>query len=96
MKKQITIPEEVSNYIEALDYSTESLRELLLDAAERGIQGTEAYDRWEQMYTDSYAEFQVAKAQFEKDYVAPFRDGSRVNWRLDYNTSTLTLTEVEE
>ena len=37
METKILISEELSNYIEGLSYSAASLRDLLLDAAERGL-----------------------------------------------------------
>lgn len=96
METKILISEELSNYIEGLSYSAASLRDLLLDAAERGLQWSPAFERWEQKYIETDAEFQVAKGQLEREYVLPKIGDKRVNWTLDYNTRTVTIVEVEE
>lgn len=93
-KSTIKLPEDMSNYIEALDYDVRALRDLLCTAAERGIESSEAYAHWEQEYLLKSAEFQVAKAEMERNFVTPHADGARVSWFLDYATHSLTIEEV--
>lgn len=94
MDKKIPITEDLSNYIESLDYTADALRTLLVDAAERNLQTSPAFVNWEQKYIDAVSQFRVAKAQLEKQFVIPAIGNSTVNWSLDYSTHTMTIEEV--
>lgn len=94
MEKKIPITEDLSNYLESLDYTADALRTLLIDAAERGLQATPAFAEWEQRYIDAVSQFRLAKAQLEKQFVIPVVGDKTVNWSLDYGTHVVTISEV--
>lgn len=87
---------ELANYIEGLDYDVRALRELLCEAAERNLNGKDAYAAWEQKYLDRYSELCLAKSELEKEYVLPAAEGRKVVWNLDYGSQELTIREAEE
>lgn len=96
MKRNIPISEEMANYVESLDYSVSALRTLLVDAAERHLDTSPAFARWERKYLDVSAEFEVAKDNLVKRYVLPMVGDAPVNWHLDYGTYIITIEEVEK
>ena len=94
--KKTYVTHGLAEYIEALDYTKSAMKTLLIDAAERGIQDTEAFKRWEQRYEDATAEFAIAKAQIERDYVLPLVGDVRCNWSLSYHDAELTIEVFEK
>jgi hypothetical protein len=91
MKKVVEISNELANYIERLDYEQQATRMLLIDAVERGVSDSDAFKRWEERYQESFAAFQIAKGEMEKEYVLPVAEKESVEWTLDYETNTLVI-----
>ena len=89
----VQVPWSLTNYIEKLDYEYNSMKELLVDAASRGIGSTAAYERWENKYKEAYAAYGIAKAQIEKEYVLPNTKGKKCTWSLEYSSGDLKITE---
>lgn len=94
MKCKVLVSEELANYIESLSYTAASLKNLLVDAAERGLHDAPAFEHWEQKYIEADAELQIAKGLLEREYVIPNSGGVQVNWALDYTTRELAISEV--
>lgn len=90
-EKKIYVEEDLVNYIEKLDYEQNSIRRLLIDAAERGIQSTSAFSRWEEQYKEAFMAFEVAKIELEKKYIRPYLNGGKGDWTLDYDSRVLTI-----
>lgn len=96
MKKVIQVSGDLASYIESLSYTVSSLRELLMEALERGLQDSPAFERWEQKYMEAGSELCVAKGQLEREFVLPVSEGKTVNWKLDYESCEVTIEEVSE
>lgn len=90
--RTVYIPEDLSSYIESLDYSTNAIRTLLVDAAERNLQDNPVFQRWEKKYEEMHSAFCIAKNELESKYVKPLIvDGQNVEWHLDYTTCIVTI-----
>ena len=89
--KKVKIPDGVRDLVEKLDYETQATKELLIQAAQMGINDNAAMEYWETRYKESFVEFQAAKAQIENDYVMPETNGKGGQWRLDYTSGVLSI-----
>ena len=91
---QITVhlAEGLVSLIERLDYEQRASRLLLVDAAERGLQQTDAFRKWEEHYTEAYSEYEVAKAELERTYVLGLTNGQPFHWKLDYQSCDVVIT----
>ena len=92
MTKKITLPEETVTCLERLDYEQNATKNLLLDAAERGISSGDAFEHWETKFQEAFAAFQMEKNEVTEQYVRPVSEGKDSDWTLDYRTGELTVT----
>lgn len=92
---KIQIDTELSNYIESLHYDRSAIQDLLLMAAKQGLKDTDAYDAWMQDYLKKSKEYEVAKAELERNYVIPAAGSAAVSWTLYFSTATVTVTPRE-
>ena len=90
--EKIPVDRNMSSYIERLDYECGALKNLLVEMDERGKTDSPAFARWEKQYLEAFAAFQTAKIELEQHFLKPEMRG-KVNWHLDYATSTLTVEE---
>lgn len=88
----VPVPEKLSDYLEALQYDCDALRDLLVMAAKAGIENTAAYQYWTQTYLDKSREYALARGEIESAYVQPNSKG-RADWRLDFKTHQLSIEE---
>lgn len=94
MEKKVKIDEHLCTYIESLTYTAKSLRLLLVDAAERGLDSSPAFERWENKYTEATMELEIAKRQMEKQFVVPAAEGKKFRWNLDFDSMEVSIFEV--
>ena len=96
MEKSVVIPQGLSDYIEALQYDLDSLRDLLVRAASNGIENTEAHRMWLEDYKKAGREYQIAKNEVQTKYVMPLLgEDEKVDWTLDFDTHIVHITEAK-
>lgn len=93
-EKKITIDQNVSNYVEALQYDVEGLRQLMtqLHPAETS---QDILEYWKNAYLAKFQEYTLAKQEIEKavresgviDNSKPF------SWSLDFGTCEVTIEQ---
>lgn len=95
MSMNIHISAELSNYIEALQYDRNAIRELLLLAAKQGLTESDAYRLWMKDYLEKSKEYETGKATLEREYILPTAGKTDVDWVLDFTTATVTIMQKE-
>lgn len=82
---KVKLPEEVVNYLQALDYELGGLQVLHTHALDAGL-GKEKTREIRELYLEKYAQFQVAKMELALDYghMAPGK-----SWWVDYTEGVL-------
>lgn len=98
MKKiQINIPTEIKNLIQKFDIEAQSRKEIIEYVLLNNINITNNhFQQYQKDYEKRLYEFNIAKQELFNKYVLPkLKENSNYNWRLDYNTSILTI-EVDE
>ena len=92
---KVTVDEELANYIEGLQYETESRKDLLAFMIGNGYDtNSEAFKAYEKEFQEQFIQYNQAKSELEQKYVYPVTNGVRVNWNLDFGTRELTITRV--
>lgn len=89
MKIVKDIPEELSNYLEALCYETGARKDLLAFMVERGMQKQEAFLEYQKEFVECYSRYEIAKTELASEYVTPEFPGAK--WNLDFATHELTI-----
>lgn len=95
MEKKVKVDEQLCTYIESLTYTAGSMRLLLVDAAERGLDSSPVFDKWERKYTEANMELEIAKRQLEKQFVVPTAEGKRFRWSLDFDSAEVSIEVIE-
>lgn len=90
---KITVDNELSDYIESLQYDRNAIADLLIMAAQRGIQDGAAFEKWTNDYKEANRKYEIAKNELVQRFVLPAVGHSDAAWNLDFNTATLTITE---
>lgn len=91
-KMTVRISEEMRDYVEALAFEVEALKDMLSFAMRQGLQDTQAYQDYKNEYKDAFARYQVAKQEMLTEYLSEC--GLLKDWNLDFASATLTY-EVE-
>lgn len=91
MEKKITLPEDVRDYLERLDYDKSATQLLLMDAAARGLSDSPAFERWEKKFAEAFSAFEIAKNEITEKYVRPLSEGKDSTWEVQYDTGILTI-----
>ena len=90
----VEVPEELTSYIESLNFEVEARRSLINYCMGHGINPENpVFQRYHDEYVDFFIQYEEAKAEITDKYVK--NDYPNSNWVLDFGTSTLTIT-VEE
>lgn len=96
-KKVIKVDEKIRDYIESIDYELGARKELVAFMLENNMKvNTDAFKKYQHELTEYSIKFKLAKNELEKQYVFPAIGDAKVNWRLDYSTSELTITFLED
>ena len=95
---KIKIPEQLVNYIEALQYDREGLKDLIARISQlhnitktwEGIQSLNNF--WFEKYLNINAEYNMAKQELENEYIKPLIiDDKKYDWFLDFTSNEVTL-----
>lgn len=86
MKIQIT--EDLSNYLERLNYEVNSHKDLIAYGYLLGLNEDTNFKEYIDEYRDYYIEFEMAKKELENIYNIKNR-----KWTLDYASCILTIEE---
>lgn len=89
----INIPAELSVYLESLNYELDARMSLLSFAMGKGMGETEAFKKYHNEYCEFFMKFEVAKQDMYDSYIAAKWDGKNVEWRLNYSTAEIEITE---
>ena len=93
----IKIETALRDYIQALHYEVESRKSLLVFAMERGLIGTEAFEKYHDEYKEHFIMYKHAKSNLEEVYIKPIiRDDQHVDWELDFYESEIIIKFKKE
>lgn len=93
---KLTIDNELCDYIESLQYDRNALADLLVMAAQRGVQDGDAYKAWQHDYIEKNREYETARGVLVSRFVIPAAGDADIIWNLDFQTATLTIHRREE
>ncbi len=97
MKKEILdrieIPATLNNYIESLNYEVDARKSLLTFALNKGMDNTDAFNKYHDEYREFFMKFEVAKKDLYDRYVKEKWDDQKVTWKLYYSTNTIEITK---
>ena len=91
------VDQEKVTYLESLDFEKTArenivTRMLQMDNSEK-IEETDAFKNYNKEYFEKLTEFEVAKAEIEKEFMPKDWVGHDVDWTLDYNACEVTFTK---
>lgn len=93
-EKKIIIDQELSNYIESLQYDVEGLRQLMtqLHPAETS---DDILEYWKNAYLAKFQEYTLAKNEIEKNIreSGVVENGKPFSWSLDFTTREVTIEQ---
>lgn len=90
---QIQLPEDLVNYIESLSYEVGARKDMLAFMVDRGMMGTEGYEKYHDSYLEFYSKYEIAKRDLEARFVRP--NHPNCTWSLDFDTGVLSI-EVKD
>lgn len=96
--KKITIEDQgVINHLEALGYEANARKDLLAYLVQTGTALSDpAFQAYHKEFEEVFARYELAKSEFEKQYVRPLApDGRTLSWNLDYASRELTVQGVD-
>ena len=88
MKK--VIPEELSNYIESLDYETQAYKNVIAFLSRDKFADEANLKFYTELYDKAYASFEIAKREMAES------QGITGDWSLDYATHTVTTMDFDK
>lgn len=84
----ITIPKDLSNYIESLQYECEARKDLCAFMINKGMADSEAFNRYHKEYMEFFAQLETAKNEMANEYIPKGK-----KWNLDFATSQVTFDD---
>ena len=91
MTKTITIPENVRNDIQALQYEVESRKNLLTFMMQNGTDiDSDNFVKYHTKYQEFFNKYEHAKQAMQDTYLQPQVEGKLINWNLDFATCEVT------
>lgn len=91
----IQIPQELSEYLELLNYETNALQDLLVRMAMFNFTvevPSELKNYWTDKYIEIYTEYEIAKKELEKKYVQPtLKENETVRWNLNFDSCEVVV-----
>ena len=91
---QIKIDNELSNYIESLQYEKDRTNEIMAFMLSHDYDThTSAFRQWNHDNQEAYVKYQEAKNELENQYIhnRPEFKGKKVKWNLDFSNKILTV-----
>ena len=88
------VPEELRSCIESLHYEVNSRSSLLTFAMGKGMGDTDAFKQYHDEYREFFMKYEVAKQELYDRFIRKDWDGQKVNWKLDFPTHTIYITEA--
>ena len=93
--KEITVDQELTNYIERLSREVEGTKEIIAFMLENNKNvNTEAFKSYKKEFDATKAEFDLAREDVQKKYVPQAlidADGDNTSWELDYGTAIIKV-----
>ena len=89
MITRIPVTTELSDYVESLMYECEARRDLCAFMVDRGMSGTEHFEKYHDAYLKANAEYAVAKRELSE------MAGNKGKWHLDFGKKELVV-EVDD
>ncbi len=89
----IKIPEDVSSYLESLQYECNARADLIAFMVRQGLQDAEGFKKYHTEYVDFHAQFELAKQEMEEKYLKPEVPGP-FTWALDFRTHEVTIKDA--
>ena len=87
--KQIQVPEELRNKIQAIDFELTATKDLISFLWGQDPVNMEAVNYYTKQQRELFIEFETAKSTLVQIY----NIGKDTVWKLDYNTCTLSINE---
>ena len=88
----IEIPENVKNQVQRADIECSARRSIITTILEQNLAiPEERFEAYQKDYDDKFFTFESMKTMIEREYVRTNVDNP-INWVLDYNTNTITVT----
>lgn len=90
--KIISIPEEVCNKVQALQYECNARQGLLAFMLDRNDQNLESlsFKTYHKEYTDFNSQYEKAKEDMQKQILEPQIPGKLLSWNLDFESRDCT------
>ena len=82
------VPEELNNYIEALQYEVNARKDLCAYMIDHGMEGTDQFNKYHKEYIECFVNYNTAKDELTKMFNI---SGA---WNLDFETRELTYDET--
>ena len=97
MNKTIKITEELSTYIQSLDYEYRTRKELIAFMLTTNMDiSSDAFVKYNQEMIKYAIEFDKAKQKLEQEYIIPVIKNKNTQWSLDYFSNIITLEDFEQ
>ena len=91
----INIPQEICNYIELLQYETDSRKHLLAFMKKIDVNENE-YNKLFKEYINYYIQLNEAKQYLENTYLKPELKTNNFSWKLQFNTGECEIKINDE
>ena len=89
---KVTIPEDIRDTIQALQFEVESRKDLLAHMISTGIDLTsDTFKSYEKEYQEYFVKYNLAKEDMQNNCLKPAVDGKLINWNLDFASCEVTL-----
>ena len=90
-KIEVSIPEEVCNYLESLMYETNARKDLIAFCMDKGISG-EMFNKYNKEYIELYTQYEIAKNEMADKYIMP--NHPNCNWNMNFNKQVAVVEEL--
>lgn len=88
---KVTIPEDVRDHIQSLQYEVESRKDLLAHMINTGTDiDSEPFKKYEKEYQEFFVQYNVAKEAMQKNLLEPAVQTKLISWNLDFESCEVT------
>ncbi len=88
--------EELLTLIESLQYETDSRKEILAFMIDRGMNGTENFDKYQEEYRGFFVQLNTAKSRLEEAIRNTLPEGMELRaWNLDFVSHEIAVDAYE-
>lgn len=92
----IEIKEELSNYIERLNFEVNAkeriVKSMLGDNSYNNLMENDNFLKYQEKYEVAFAEYEIMKQELMNMIPQNLRDGHQLSWNLDFATRELSIT----